>query len=72
MTGSSAAGGAATVPQTPPTPEQEEPEEEVSFEDLEERAKSGDAKAQTKVSDNDHTADTVDFSRHMVMTEHMS
>lgn len=50
----------------------EEPEEEVSFEDLEERAKSGDAKAQTKVSGNDHTADTVDFSRHMVMTEHMS
>lgn len=49
MTGSSAAGGAATVPQTPPTPEQEEPEEEVSFEDLEERAKSGDAKAQTKM-----------------------
>lgn len=27
-----------------------EPEEDVSFEDLEERAKSGDTKAQTKVS----------------------
>lgn len=28
----------------------EEPDEEVSFEDLEDKAKSGDAKAQTKVS----------------------
>ncbi|XP_070819465.1 wolframin isoform X2 [Chaetodon trifascialis] len=44
--GSSTAAGAA--PQPPPTPEPE-PEEEVSFEDLEERAKSGDAKAQTKM-----------------------
>ncbi|XP_076595823.1 wolframin isoform X1 [Chaetodon auriga] len=44
---SSTAAGAA--PQPPPTPEPEEPEEEVSFEDLEERAKSGDAKAQTKM-----------------------
>ncbi|KAM9850229.1 wolframin [Aulostomus maculatus] len=33
----------------PATPELEEPEEEVSFEDLEERAKSGDAKAQSKM-----------------------
>ncbi|KAM3612547.1 uncharacterized protein V6R79_010085 [Siganus canaliculatus] len=40
---------AASTPQPPPTPEAEEPEEEVSFEDLEERAKSGDAKAQTKM-----------------------
>ncbi|KAM3612548.1 uncharacterized protein V6R79_010085 [Siganus canaliculatus] len=39
---------AASTPQPPPTPEAE-PEEEVSFEDLEERAKSGDAKAQTKM-----------------------
>lgn len=31
----------------------EEPEEEVSFEDLEARAKAGDAKAQTKVSVDD-------------------
>lgn len=30
----------------------DEPEDEVSFEDLEERAKSGEAKAQTKVSGN--------------------
>ncbi|XP_070693310.1 wolframin isoform X2 [Pempheris klunzingeri] len=43
-----AAGAAAKAPQPPPTPEPE-PEEEVSFEDLEERAKSGDAKAQTKM-----------------------
>lgn len=28
----------------------EEPEEEMSFEDFEKRAKSGDSKAQTKVS----------------------
>lgn len=28
----------------------EEPEEEISFEDLEDRARAGDAKAQTKVS----------------------
>ncbi|XP_019941679.2 wolframin [Paralichthys olivaceus] len=40
---------AATAPQPPPTPEAEEPEEEVSFEVLEERAKSGDVKAQTKM-----------------------
>ncbi|XP_035506037.1 wolframin [Scophthalmus maximus] len=44
--GSSAA---APAPQPPPTPEPEEPEEEVTFEDLEQRAKSGDAKAQTKM-----------------------
>lgn len=47
----------------------EEPEEEVSFEDLEERAKSGDAKAQTKVSVNEHIANTIDFNDHMVGTE---
>ncbi|XP_033949007.1 wolframin isoform X1 [Pseudochaenichthys georgianus] len=40
---------AATAPQPPPTPEPEEPEEEVSLEDWEERAKSGEAKAQTKM-----------------------
>lgn len=50
----------------------EEPEEEVSFEDLEERAKSGDAKAQTKVSDNEHIANTIDFNEHMVGTEQIS
>lgn len=48
----------------------EEPEEEVSFEDLEERAKSGDAKAQTKVSE--HIASTTDFNEHMVGTEQIS
>lgn len=37
----------------------EEPEEEVSFEDLEERAKSGEAKAQTKVSVNELIANTL-------------
>ena len=37
----------------------EEPEEEISFEDLEERAKSGEAKAQTKVSVNEHIANTL-------------
>ncbi|XP_035524998.1 wolframin isoform X1 [Morone saxatilis] len=47
--GSTAAGVAAKTPRPPPTPEPEEPEEEVSFEDLEERAKSGDVKAQTKM-----------------------
>ncbi len=47
----------------------EEPEEEVSFEDLEERAKSGDAKAQTKVSVNEHIASTIDINDHMVGTE---
>ncbi|XP_056239592.1 wolframin isoform X1 [Seriola aureovittata] len=46
LTGSLAA---ATASQPPPTPEPEEPEEEVTFEDLEVRAKSGDAKAQTKM-----------------------
>ncbi|XP_017283679.1 wolframin [Kryptolebias marmoratus] len=45
-TGSSSA---AAAPQTPASPEPEEPEEEFSFEDLEEKAKSGDAKAQTKM-----------------------
>ncbi|KAM6923960.1 LOW QUALITY PROTEIN: wolframin [Xenentodon cancila] len=53
LTGSSAAGGAAIVPQPPPptpaTPEPEEPEDESSLEDLEAKAKSGDAKAQTKM-----------------------
>ncbi|XP_026186861.1 wolframin [Mastacembelus armatus] len=49
LTRSSAAGSAATSSQPPLTPDTEEPEEEVSFEDLEERAKSGDAKAQTKM-----------------------
>ncbi|XP_030251195.1 wolframin isoform X1 [Sparus aurata] len=48
-TGSTSAGAAVKAPQPPPTPEPEEPEEEVSFEDLEERAKSGEAKAQTKM-----------------------
>ncbi|XP_034545244.1 wolframin [Notolabrus celidotus] len=49
-TGSSPNGSTATkAPPPPPTPEPEEPEEEVSFEDLEERAKSGDAKAQSKM-----------------------
>lgn len=47
----------------------EEPEEEVSFEDLEERAKSGDAKAQTKVSVSEHIANTIGFNGHMVGTE---
>ncbi|KAM7389768.1 hypothetical protein PAMP_023726 [Pampus punctatissimus] len=42
-------GANTTAPQPPTTPEPEEPEEEVSFEDLECRAKSGDAKAQTKM-----------------------
>ncbi|KAM9377330.1 wolframin [Pholidichthys leucotaenia] len=44
-TGSSAAGPAPS----PSTSEPGEPDEEVSFEDLEEKAKSGDAKAQTKM-----------------------
>ncbi|XP_047440828.1 wolframin [Mugil cephalus] len=44
LTGSTAAGASP-----PPTAEPEETEEEVSFEDLEEKAKSGDAKAQTKM-----------------------
>ncbi|KAM8732332.1 wolframin isoform 1-T1 [Acanthopagrus schlegelii] len=48
-TGSTSAGAAVKAPHPPPTPEPEEPEEEVSFEDLEERAKSGEAKAQTKM-----------------------
>ncbi|XP_058506300.1 wolframin [Solea solea] len=39
----------SSTPQPPPTSEHEEPEEEVSFEDFEERAKSGDAKAQIKM-----------------------
>ncbi|XP_067374362.1 wolframin isoform X2 [Channa argus] len=49
LSGSSASGATPTSPQTPSTPQQEEPEEEVSFEDLEERAKAGDGKAQTKM-----------------------
>ncbi|XP_036933753.1 wolframin isoform X1 [Acanthopagrus latus] len=48
-TGSTSAGAAVKAPHPPPTPEPEEPEEEISFEDLEERAKSGEAKAQTKM-----------------------
>ncbi|MED6247438.1 Wolframin, partial [Ataeniobius toweri] len=40
---------AAAVPPSPASPGPEEPEDEVRFEDLEERAKSGDAKAQTKM-----------------------
>ncbi|XP_036933754.1 wolframin isoform X2 [Acanthopagrus latus] len=47
-TGSTSAGAAVKAPHPPPTPEPE-PEEEISFEDLEERAKSGEAKAQTKM-----------------------
>lgn len=39
----------------------EEPEEEVSFDDLEVRAKSGDARAQTKVSVDEHIANTILF-----------
>ncbi|XP_056145768.1 wolframin [Lampris incognitus] len=40
---------AAPTPRPPPTPEPEEPEDELNFEELEEKAKSGDAKAQTKM-----------------------
>ncbi|XP_014880737.1 wolframin [Poecilia latipinna] len=40
---------AAAVPPSPVSPEPDESEEDVRFEDLEERAKSGDAKAQTKM-----------------------
>lgn len=47
----------------------EEPEEEVSFEDLEERAKSGDAKAQTKVSVTEHIVNIIDFNSHMLGTK---
>lgn len=43
----------------------EEPEEEVSFEDIEERAKSGDAKSQTKVSVSEQIANAVDLNKHM-------
>ncbi|XP_037531771.1 wolframin [Nematolebias whitei] len=46
-TGSPLNGSA--VPKPPASPEPDEPEEEFSFEDLEEKAKSGDAKAQTKM-----------------------
>ncbi|XP_028271378.1 wolframin isoform X2 [Parambassis ranga] len=49
LTGSPAAGTTPTMSPPPPTPEPDEPEDEVSFEDLEERAKSGDVKAQTKM-----------------------
>lgn len=48
----------------------EEPEEEVTLEDLEERAKSGDARAQSKVSQ--HIANTIDFNDHMVGTGRIS
>ncbi|XP_023184867.1 wolframin isoform X2 [Xiphophorus maculatus] len=40
---------AAAVPSSPVSPEPDESEEDVRLEDLEERAKSGDAKAQTKM-----------------------
>ncbi|XP_068449958.1 wolframin isoform X2 [Clinocottus analis] len=43
------AGAVTVAQQPPPAPESEEPEEEVSLEDLEERAKSGDARAQSKM-----------------------
>ncbi|KAM4554966.1 wolframin [Odontesthes bonariensis] len=52
LTGPSAAAAAAASPQPPPTPatpQPEEPEEQVTLEDLMEKAKSGDAKAQTKM-----------------------
>ncbi|XP_054890533.1 wolframin isoform X1 [Poeciliopsis prolifica] len=39
----------AAMPPSPVSPEPDEPEEDVRLEDLEERAKSGDAKAQTKM-----------------------
>ncbi|XP_037317932.2 wolframin isoform X2 [Pungitius pungitius] len=41
--------GAAAVAQPPPATPESEPEEEVTLEDLEERAKSGDARAQSKM-----------------------
>uniref|UniRef100_G3Q170 Wolfram syndrome 1b (wolframin) n=1 Tax=Gasterosteus aculeatus TaxID=69293 RepID=G3Q170_GASAC len=43
------AGAAAVAQPSAATPESEEPEEEVTLEDLEERAKSGDARAQSKM-----------------------
>lgn len=49
-----------------------EPEEEISFEDLESRAKSGNAKAQTKVSVKESFINTVDFNDHMVGAEQIS
>ena len=39
------------------------------MEDLEAKAKSGDAKAQTKVSGSGHTANIVDVSDHMMEAE---
>ncbi|KAM4621371.1 wolframin [Polymixia lowei] len=42
-------GAAAPPSRSVSTPEPEEPEEELSFEDLEERAKSGDARAQARM-----------------------
>lgn len=43
----------------------EEPEEELSFEDIEERAKSGDAKSQTKVGVSEQIANAVDLNKHI-------
>lgn len=48
-TGFPVAGAAAVAQPSAATPESEEPEEEVTLEDLEERAKSGDARAQSKM-----------------------
>ncbi|XP_068181515.1 wolframin isoform X2 [Antennarius striatus] len=47
--GPTTAGAAAKAPQPPHSPEPDPEEEETSLEDLEKRAKSGDAKAQTKM-----------------------
>uniref|UniRef100_A0A1A8JAI6 Wolfram syndrome 1b (Wolframin) n=2 Tax=Nothobranchius kuhntae TaxID=321403 RepID=A0A1A8JAI6_NOTKU len=49
FTGSSATGAAGAAPKSPGSPEPDEPEEEFGFDDLEKKAKSGDAKAQTKM-----------------------
>ncbi|XP_029020789.1 wolframin isoform X1 [Betta splendens] len=43
------ASGITSAPKTSSTPVTDEPEEEASFEDVEVKAKSGDAKAQTKM-----------------------
>lgn len=49
----------------------EELEEEVSLEDIEERAKSGDAKSQTKVSVGEQIANAVDLSKHMAARQRL-
>jgi len=49
----------------------EEPEEEVSLEDLEEKAKSGDARAQCKVSVHQHIAKIIDCNGHTVASQVM-